>query len=87
MIETRQEFEKRWQKCEDLLKSILGTSINQKEAKNIYKLQKGGFRFNEQRISNDMTIVEIQRQYENQNLGEYYIFSIKGALGNKLNMR
>jgi hypothetical protein len=87
MIETRQEFEKRWQKCEDLLKSILGTSINQKEAKNIYKLQKGGFRFNEQRISNDMTIVEIQRQYENQNLGESYIFSIKGALGNKLNMR
>ena len=80
-------MEKRWLECEDLIKNIKGTFITQNQAKDIYKLQKGGFRLYESRLDDNTTIVIIERQYDNEIYGEPYMFLIKGKLGKKLNMR
>ena len=79
-------MQKRWLECEDLIKNVRGTFITQNQAKNIYKLQKGGFRFSESRLDDNTTIVVIERQYDNETFGEPYIFLIKGNLGKELNM-
>jgi hypothetical protein len=86
-METREEREERWLKCENLIKEIRGTFITQYQAKNIYKLQIGGFRFSESRLDDNTSIVVIERQYDNEIFGEPYIFLIKGKIGEKLNMR
>ena len=85
-METKEEMEKRWLKCEEIIQTIKGTFINKYQAKNIYKLQKGGFRFSESRLNNNTTIVIIERQYDNEKFGEPFIFLVKCNLGRKLNM-
>jgi hypothetical protein len=86
-METKKEMEKRWLECENLINSIKGTFIDQKQAKHIYELQKGGFTFAESRLDDNTSMVVIQRQYDNENLGDESIFLIRGYLGKKLNMK
>lgn len=85
-METKKEIEKRWLECEKLISKVKGTCIDQNQAKTIYKLLQGGFRFTEIRLDNTTTIVIIKRQYDNLNMGEESIFLIKGHIGEKLNM-
>ena len=84
---TKQEMEKRWLKCENLINSIKGTFINQQQAKQIYELQNGGFSFAESRLDDNTSMVVIRRQYDNENFGNESIFLIRGHLGKDLNMR
>ena len=37
-METKEEKEKRWLECENLINSLKGTFINQQQAKHIYEL-------------------------------------------------
>lgn len=82
-----QEMKKRWLECEELIQKIKGTFITQSLAKEIYELQKGGFRLTESRLNDNTSIVVIERQYDFDNYGEPYVFLIRGLLGKELNMR
>ena len=85
-METKEEKEKRWLECENLINSLKGTFINQQQAKHIYELQKGGFEIYESRLDDNTSIVVIRRKYDNENFGDESIFLIRGHMGKYLNM-
>jgi hypothetical protein len=85
-VETFEQMQKRFDECENLIKSIRGTSINQHLAKQIRQLSIGGFMISESRLDDEHSLVSMQRVIENNPFGDVSFFVVKGKLGKELNM-
>jgi hypothetical protein len=86
-VETFEQMQKRFDECENLIKSIRGTNINQHLAKQIRKLSIGGFMISESRLDDEHTIVSMQRVIKNNPFGtDVSFFIVEGNLDKELNM-
>lgn len=83
-MESIDEIQKRFSKCEKTIKKIRGTFITSKIAKKINKLQKGGFKISETRLDDNNSLVVMERQIDNLNFKKAHFFIVKGKLGKKL---
>ena len=85
-MENQYQINERIAECLDLLEINRGKIITQQVAKHIYRLSKQCFKIIEYRLSDNESLVIMQRQLDNELCGDPVLFIVKGPIGNELNM-